>query len=214
LPSSGSFGNNGALTLTTALPRATTGYFYFPANAISSGSAAGLYWTVMSSTTVGVVYNNTLVAGYPPTVVATPTAFVTTGPGAYTQTLNLVTAYSLPIQGGLFNITGGLRRSAFFEFPNNSNIKLFEDFFGGAPINYLTATTAVAWESAPAVIKNRGVTGSQIQAGNESNFQPFGNSANITSIDTTQTQNYSIGLTLAAATDYMILQFATVELFA
>ena len=40
LPSSGSMGNNGALTLTTALDSSyANAFFYMPASAIASGSA-------------------------------------------------------------------------------------------------------------------------------------------------------------------------------
>ncbi len=88
VPSSGSIANNGALTLTTALPLIYPNvYLYFPANAIAAGSAAGKYYCQMSSTTVGVIFNNTYVSGTP-VVPTSPTAFVTTGPGAYTQTIS------------------------------------------------------------------------------------------------------------------------------
>ena len=85
LSASGSMGNNGVVTLGVALDRVYPRcYMYFPANAIFSGSSAGWYWTVMSSTTVGVVYNNAYVSGYP--TIPTIAGFTTTGPGAYTQT--------------------------------------------------------------------------------------------------------------------------------
>lgn len=85
-PSSGSMADNGALTLTTALPTTYPHAFVrLPADAISAGSAAGWYYTVFSSTTAATVYNNAYTSGSP-AVPASPTAFVTTGPGAYTQT--------------------------------------------------------------------------------------------------------------------------------
>jgi hypothetical protein len=82
--SSGSIGNNGALTGHTAFPRTISEglYLYFPANAIAAGIPAGFYWVKMSSTTAGTIYNSTYTAGTP--VVGTDTPFVTTGPGAYT----------------------------------------------------------------------------------------------------------------------------------
>ena len=86
VPSSGIMANNGAITLTTALDTTYANcYLYLPANAIEAGSAAGLYFAQMSSTTVGTVYNNTYTSGKH-AIPSSPTAFVTTGPGAYTQT--------------------------------------------------------------------------------------------------------------------------------
>ena len=45
MPSSGSIGTNGALTLNTALPQIYANcYMYFPVGAVFAGSAAGLYF--------------------------------------------------------------------------------------------------------------------------------------------------------------------------
>lgn len=89
LPSSGTIGNNGALSGITAVAAIyPNAYCSLPAGAIFSGSAAGLYYCVFSSTTAATIYNNPYIACGTPTI---PTAtalapFVTTGPGAYTQT--------------------------------------------------------------------------------------------------------------------------------
>lgn len=91
---SGSVGNNGALTLGTALDQVYTNGLYldFPAGALYAGSAAGAYWCVMSSTTVGQVYTAFIAtsgsAGTTAGTILRPTSPValsaTTGPGAYT----------------------------------------------------------------------------------------------------------------------------------
>lgn len=107
-PSSGSIGDNGALTLTTALLQTFSQglYLYFPANAIAAGVAAGSYWTVMSSTTAGTIYNNTYIGGKPVAPVS-PTAFSTTGPGAYTQTTAAsITNVSMTLPGGIIGLEG------------------------------------------------------------------------------------------------------------
>src|ERR1700693_852831 len=86
LPSSGTIGNNGALSALTALPTIyANAYLYFPAGAIVAGSLAGLYYCIMSSTTAGTIYNNTYdtTLGVMPTIPANPVPFVTPGPGAY-----------------------------------------------------------------------------------------------------------------------------------
>lgn len=85
ISSSGSFGNNGALSGITALSRLSGPcYMWFPANAIAAGIAAGWYYAVLGSSTTATVYNNTYTSGQP-RVPASPTAFATTGPGAFTQ---------------------------------------------------------------------------------------------------------------------------------
>src|SRR5690242_937018 len=81
----GTMANNGAVTFGTALPIAYSGgaWIYYPAGAVAAGvpAAASWLWTVMSSTTVGTVYNSTYTSGA--VALGTTTAFVTTGPGAF-----------------------------------------------------------------------------------------------------------------------------------
>lgn len=110
----GAMGNNGALTLGTALPAVYSGiYLYFPANAIFAGSAAGSYWCEMTSTTAGTVYNN-LLAGIPAWV-NFPTQFVSTGPGAYTGEAGSVTLATYTLPADSLGPTGRLINSALFE---------------------------------------------------------------------------------------------------
>jgi hypothetical protein len=121
IPSSGSMGDNGALTVTTTLtfiyPKA---YVYLPASAIVAGSAAGWYYTVFGSATVGQVFNNLYdpAVGGEPTVPASPTAFVTTGPGAYTQDV------AAGRQGPSFTLSAGTLSASgrlWFEFGARCN---------------------------------------------------------------------------------------------
>lgn len=113
LAPSGTMGANGAVTLDTALQH--TFFFgvwmYFPAGAVFAGSAAGYYWTVMSSTTAGTVYTNTYtprVADFTPP--SSPTAVVDAGPGAYTGVSGTeITAVSVTLPGGALGNHGGLR---------------------------------------------------------------------------------------------------------
>ena len=86
LQSSGTVGANGALSNITALPETYSGgaYLHFPAGRLFAGSTAGLYWTVMTSTTAGTVFNNRYISGEPlPPPSLTP--IVSSSMGAYTQ---------------------------------------------------------------------------------------------------------------------------------
>lgn len=109
--------NNGVVSL-LPLPTAYTGWFYCPANAIFAGSAAGWYWFVGSSGTDGVLYNNTYTSGDPHlSAPASPTPFVTTGPGLVTQTTatNIV-GPTKTLPGGTLGLNGGFSFDALMTF--------------------------------------------------------------------------------------------------
>lgn len=143
IPSSGTMGNNGALSGLTALNQTYSEgiYLYFPANAIFAGSSAGLYFTVMSSTTAGTVYNNTYTSGIP-YAPSSNTAFSTTGPGVYTQVNTEITLLTIPIPGGLLGKNGQCIIEALYEYQNSAGTKTIRVKIGGtnfaAPINYTT----------------------------------------------------------------------------
>jgi hypothetical protein len=123
---SGSMANNGALTLTTALITAyPNAYIYLPANAISAGSAAGFYYAVMSSTTVGTVYNNTYTpaSGTLPQVPSSPTAFATVGPGAFTGGSAEIDALVVGFPAGSMGNNGYLEISEIATFTNTASAK-------------------------------------------------------------------------------------------
>lgn len=135
LQSSGSVGNNGALSGIVALPAAYTQcYMYFPANAIYAGSTAGWYYVVMPSTSAGTIYNNTYASGTP-VVPSAPTPFVTTGPGAYMQVSGAaVTALSVTVPGGSMGPHGRVVMNLMGSSANNASNKLVEVYLGGQAI--------------------------------------------------------------------------------
>jgi hypothetical protein len=128
LPSSGTMGNDGALSGITAVPTGIVyshSYMYFPANAISAGSAAGWYYAQLSSTTAATVYNNVYTSGVP-TVPSSPTAFVTTGPGAYTQTsASDIASVSIPLSANIIGVNGSIDADCGISATNNANQKIF-----------------------------------------------------------------------------------------
>lgn len=209
LPSSGSMANNGAITLTTALA-VTYGngaWMYLPASAIATGSAAGWYWVVMSSTTVGVVYNNTYTAGgslKPPTTLV---PFVTTGPGAYTQVTTAVNAASVTVVPNSMGANGQLNYDATFSNNNTAGAKSFAALFGGTSFWTGSETTTTLY-AVKGGIANRGLTNSNCSliaattggTGGATQAQVAG------AVDTTASQTFAISMTLAVATDYMVLE--------
>jgi hypothetical protein len=208
LPPSGTMGNNGAITLGTALPVVIPAcWMWLPANAIFTGSAAGIYFVQMSSTTVGQVFNNTLSSGVP-YIPVSPAAFASTGPGAYTSqayvATNLVT---LPILGGSMGPTGILTRRAIWMRPSNGNVYGPSEWLGGVALG----TNPVAnqlWVGTEKTLRNTGAQNRQVGLNSATNLQTdngaYGNAAAFFSIDTSANQNFNFQ-TACAAADYMIL---------
>ena len=211
MPGGGSFGNNGALTLTTALPLTYPGAFmYFPVNAIGAGVAAGWYWVVMSSASAGTVYN-TIYTGGQPSVPSAPFAFVTTGPGAYTQSVGSTIAgiqYTVP--AGVLGISGGLEYDILAYSKTSSGVAQIG--YGGATsvnVNSSTFSGNVVFREMVRV-RNAGLTNRQVTAPQFTN-QPFGmmsgqTNSNYLSTDSTVAQIASvIGYINTSATDYVVI---------
>jgi hypothetical protein len=217
----GSMGNNGALTLTTALPR-TVGncYTYLPAGAISTGSAAGWYWANFSSTTAATVYNNVYTTGQP-TVTASPTAFSTTGPGAYTQTAgssSQVPAVQVTVPAGVMGINGSLDVQTLASTSGTSGAKNILVNLGGTYFgNTTTTSSGVTTMGVQNTITNQGVANAQFSfdGGNTGDFGQAGAIQKIGAINTANAQTLSIYTEInASATDYVILERYSIKLFA
>lgn len=120
LPSRATYGNNGALTLSDALPNTfPAAWFVVPANAIGTGIAAGAYYCSFSSTTAGTLYNVPLALGTP-NIPSNPTAFSgTTGAGLVnTSTASDLFMFGLSLPGGTMGPNGALRVRAAWTFLN------------------------------------------------------------------------------------------------
>lgn len=212
LPSSGSIGNNGALTLTTALPYAyPAAYMYFPAGSIAAGSAAGWYFVAMTTTTAGTIYNNTYTTGKP-VVPSSPTAFVTTGPGAYTQTTGgAVTSLNFTVRGGSMGKSGALTITKLGTCANNANNKVVETYLGGSVFASYSFTTHNAYRSIDTIANI-----CDSEAINIGNFYANigGNSADWKRqvVNTAVDQMLAMTMRINTATDFLVLESAAVSL--
>ncbi len=161
--SSGSIGNNGALTAITALPLTYAScYLYLPAAAISAGSTAGWYYAVMSSTTAGTIYNNTYTTGVP-SVPSSPTAFATTGPGAFTGDTTEQGA-SITLPGNALGANGGFEvwhTYSMTSSANNKTCRVRWDGSSGTQFAQPVLTTSVS-ENYITRVYNRGATNKQV----------------------------------------------------
>lgn len=210
--SSGSMGNNGALSGITALPLAyPNAYCYFPANAIVSGSAAGWYFTQFSGTQAGTVFNNTYTSGMP-AIPASPTPFVTTGPGAFTGDTSTETALVLPIAAGAMGNNGIIEFWLSFSATNSAGTKTLVPKFGSTILAALSAITTQVNQDVVGFIANRGVAAQQIarawaptqnSMATSGTVYPTENSANALNFFVTMARN--------TATDNFILEFGRAQ---
>lgn len=215
---SGTIGNNGALTLTTALsssPPITSAYILLPAGAIATGvpAAATWYYAVFFSTIAATVYNNTYTSGTP-VIPSSPTPFVTTGPGAYTGVSTAVTAYNISIPGNMFGLNGGLRLTYTGQTTNSASSKIIVSSYGSMTLFSLTASTTAAYSQLVG-FKNAGQTGQQFALMSPTGSNIGASSANLMSgtVDTTIAQTLSITLTnTTPASNNLMLANVTVEL--
>jgi len=207
LPSSGSIGNNGALSGITALPTTYSGgcYMYFPANAIFVGSAAGLYYVVMSSTTAGTIYNDIYTSGVP-TIPALPTPFVTTGPMAYVQTTGAdITLLSITVPGGLIGRFGDITTEWLMQGTNNANAKLTKYIFGGSILggSSQNITSVIgSWFSRRTI--NSGNEAINITGGASANTNGLAGIGVYSAINTANNTTLALSANLAVATDYIV----------
>lgn len=212
LPSSGSMANNGALTLTTALDQTyPNAYFYMPANAIVAGSTAGFYYGTMASTTTATLFNNAYVSGTP-TIPAGPTAFATTGPGAYAQTTGaLFTANAITITGNSLGVNDEIQVHGVISYPNSAGAKTLSLTYGA--FSYaVVAPTTTATQAFQAGFALAGKASRQGQTGNTAMTVATIAGAYVNgSVDSTTDQGLSAGIKTAAVADYIILQSYTAE---
>ena len=212
IPSSGAMGNNGALSGITAVAQAyPAAYVYMPAGAIAAASAAGWYFAVFSSTTAATLYNNVYTVGTP-SIPGSPTAFVTTGPGAYTQSTSNIQAFAMTIPGGLIGINGGLRATIMSANNNSANTKgvLFKyggtTFFSSFPTTALTLGMCSGFTNCGSATQQATLTATGGFVGTSSGAPVFG------TVNSATSQTANVTLQIANAADTVTLISATIEL--
>ncbi len=216
LPSSGSMGNNCAITLTTALGQTyAAGFIYLPAGAIQTSSAAGWYYVAMSSTTAGTCYNNTYSSGQPE-IPGSPTAFSSTGPGAFTQTTGVaLTAISTSIPAGAMGVNGAFQYYFTLRAYNSATSKTISPIFGGNALGSTSAITTAQWYAGNNItVTNRGSASSQVSMINGGGSQGTGYGFNTYSVNTANAVTVSYTLELnTAATDWIVLESSSGVLY-
>lgn len=220
IPSSGSVAANGVVTITTPLPYnlfPQSCYLRFPAGALFAGSVAGLYYTVLSSTTSGVVYKDQYFGGVPLTPV-TPEGIVAAGPGAYAQTTGAdIVLSSTVIPANSMGAGGAVRVMFLGNILNSATNKTVKGFVGANQIGQMALTTVVAicgyggWRNRGLTRALRATAGGGISFGQGAGGTSSGPADSI-AVDATADQVFTMTGQLAAATDYISLDALTVEI--
>ena len=218
IPSSGTVAVNGQITMTTALPVAyPNAWVYLPAGAVSGGTA-GLYYCVMSSTTVGQIYTNfvapsaTTTTTFTPYIPASPVAAVGVLGAYVTPTASAVTLANITVPGAAIGANGTLRVWELRSGNGNANSKTYKQGLGSTTTFQVVETTSANANYLTA-IRNRGVQNAQVQF-NYSNARVGSETSggcNISSVDTSIAQAYTFSAQLAVTTDYIVLEGFTIE---
>lgn len=213
IPSSGSFGNNGALSGIVALSGThAQAYLHFPANAIAAGVPAGLYYTVMSSTTAGTVYNNLYTSGVPEAP-ATPTPFVTTGPGAYSQVTSAIALLSVTIPGGTLGLKGRTIVDSLWTNNNNANAKTASIRFGGTSFFAISFTTLLTSRVNTLIANRNSLTAQVGGASGARGFESSSGAVTNSAVNTAADVVVDLRGQLAVATDTLTLEAYTITVF-
>lgn len=209
LVSSGTMGNNGALSAITAITGRTVfpiwAYFYFPTGAISAGSAAGWYLGSLLSSTTATIYNNTYSTGQP-SIPSSPTAFATTGPGAFTQTTGAdITGPNVTIPGGTMGANGSVYWERSINNNNSAGTKTYNTFLGSTTFQGASQTTN-PFEGGVGTIRNGGAQ--NLQTGVNGQHGDVGNAGSLSygQVDTSASQVFAFSLKIATATDYAVIE--------
>jgi hypothetical protein len=215
LAPNGTVATNGQVTLGTALQRIYSNgiWLYLPAGAVSGGSA-GLYWCVMSSTTVGQVYTNFADTSqkFTPYIPNGSLVNAVGSNSAYTQIISTnITLINATIPGNYIGASGSLRSIQQFSCLNNANAKSVQLQFGANNIIYNASIANSAGAQTLATIRNCGVTNSQVA--NFNSLTGLGTSSNMGyySNDTTVDQPILVSASISVATDYIIFEAGSLE---
>lgn len=206
---SGTVAANGALTLGTALAKIYTSglWLYFPAGAVYAGSVAGLYWVVMSSTTLGTIYNNIYTTPGALTPPVTPTPIVAAGPGIYAGALTIINLFGIVIPGGLLGSNGSFSCRLITRMNNTAGAKLIYGDYAGTRLIYAGTGSSFG------VNYDVGFANANNENQQVATAQSFGYPALVSAnlygaVDSTVDQSFIMKGSISAATDWHIIEYS------
>jgi len=214
LAPNGTVATSGVVTLGTALPAIyPAAWLYLPAGAVVGG-AAGLYYVVFSSTTVGQVYTNYSAATtqfIPAVPAGTPVAAVGSNSAYATLTTVDSPLACIDVPGLLMGLNGRLRVTRRDSALNNANVKLAKFTFGGTQFGGSVPLTSIAGAEVVREISNRGSAASQYALANAAATSETSGTPGYLTINTAVDALLVLTANLATATDYVVLEAFAVE---
>jgi hypothetical protein len=211
----GTVATNGQITLGTALPRIYSNgiWLYLPAGTVVSG-LAGLYWCVMSSTTVGQVYTKfaDTSLGFVPYI---PTGTLVNAVGsnaAYTQTINTyIVLCKVTIPANSLGANGQLRINNEYSYNLATGNKLFELILNATALHLATRTTSGGHDSYTSRIRCLGsLLNSSFFTSSESSAITAAGQL-ITGQDLSVDASFTFNANIDTATNYFILDAFSLE---
>ena len=218
---------NGTVTFDTALPTGlgttnTRCWMFFPANAISGDTTGGLYYCVLSSSTVAQIYAGKVGGATGVTTAFTPfvpTTLTAAAPGTvpiYTPSVNtFITLAAVTIPGGAMGPNGQIYYTQQLRFSNTATGKATQVTFGGISLSQISGFGSTDAIVGGGFITNQARQTSQAVITNSGNALPFyaGGVANAyISANTAIDQLLAFTLRLnTAATDVIVLEAFSVQ---
>jgi hypothetical protein len=204
--SSGNLNNTaGNITVATAFDNIMgPSYTFFPAGVLFPGAAAGWYYMVWTAATIGTVYRDVYINGNPQ-IPVTPTP-ITTNTGAFTQSVGFdIPGPTFVVPAGALGNNGCIEWNKVVYNNGGAGAKSYGNYFGGQLFQGLSQTTNPK-AALNGTLKNRGRKTAQIAA-NASFGDNNAASANpVLTVDSGQSQVFSMTLNTAVATDFAVLE--------
>jgi hypothetical protein len=213
----GSLNTVGAITLGTALPRIYPAiWLYLPANAVVGDATGGLYFAIMSSTTVGVVYAgkqgvangvNTAALPFQPFY---PTSLVaaTTTNGAYTGSTTETYLVNVTLPAQSLGLQGQVRITVNQTTNNTVGAKTFRTTLNTTTIGQTGSYTTSTGGTQMIALRNNGsqaFNSSQVVGGVATGAAVY------TAIDTSVAAFIGLANTSAVATDVAVIEGYSIE---
>lgn len=212
----GSVAANGALTLGTALPQAyPDAFMILPAGAAYAGSLAGAYYVQFSTTLLGRIFDNKYIPGVPAAIPASLNPIAAPGPGAYTGVTGLTSGPSVSFPGGTLGPTGFMWMESLWSIFNSAGTKTPTITLGGQTLMAVNQTTNQSMLT-PVSLWVRGAQADRQVSFATSNASGAGAAAGVvnqSTIDLKLAQTLQLACNVAVATDYVVLEGYTCEIF-
>lgn len=205
IPNSSTVATNGAITVTALADTYSGGaWVHLPAGAVVGGSA-GLYWTIFSSTTAGIVKTNyvnpatTEFVPYIPT--GTPVTAVGSNAAYVTPTAADVPLVNITLPANSVSVGSTIKTFSRVTCPSAADDKIVKHLLGATSIGSQTFTTSTGGSLATAAFSR---TNAKQVLGS------YGDSAiaatTFGAVDTTAASKLVITGQLAAVTGYLVLE--------